>query len=311
MKKLEFKYYLTIIVFSVLSMFVFIQGTNKTFFYQLNFDQEKIVIIEELDQYQLKINSFMDLTLKIKGDEITKLDTAKQYMFKYLDKDEAYYFSFQNLLSEDNTLHIKNVVWHLSYPTIKSGVIQLHEVNLPFKEFPDKESILYISTKEDCAIKEGKMFRFLWDEKYSNVRFIGNSKDVLGYNFFDINGDLDQLDQYTDSSKILINILNTDLNEVEYSGRLSLVIDKIKKSNPNKNIFISTPLYKKEDKQFQLLLNRLLSLKITNNRVFIINLQEFYNLDDNNDCFIEYKMSNTCIKSLISFSKNKMNNINK
>ena len=306
MSKQEFKYYLLILSVGALSVFVFFKQTNKKFFYQLNFDQNKVKIIDELGSYQLKINSFMEMSLEGNLINNKKLTPSSQYMFNFKDEDEVYYFSYQKLSSNLKSFKLRQVVWHLAFPAKKSGEIELYEVKLPFKEFPKKRKILYLSTIEDCSIKEGKMFRYLWDKEYSDVKFVGDSRDVSGYNFFNISGNLSYLNEYLYSSDILINILNTESDEAVYINNIKAVLNKVKEYSLNKNIFIVTPIQRKPNQDNQLIKNKLLDLEKNHKQVVIIDLEEFYVLNENIECLNQYKMSNSCIESLISFIRNKM-----
>jgi len=305
MKKKEFKYYLVILVFSVFSVFIFLNKINSEYFYQLNFDKDKVEIKKKLGRFKLKIDSFM--TMSLQGDLVNKIKSSKQYMFRFKDSKEVYYFSFLNLSYDLKKCNLKSLVWHLRYPTRKNGEIELFEVQLPFKEFKNKQKVLYISTKHDCSVKEGKMFRYFWDKQYSDAKFIGNTNDVLGYSYFNINQELDNLGDYMSSSIILINILDLNIDQEEYLTRLLLIINRINTLCPDKKIFIATPLFRRNNSKFESLLTKLLNIE-ANNNVKIINLKKFYNTKYNRDCFNLYKMDDICILSLVNFIKKEIEN---
>jgi len=310
MKKQEFKYYIVISIISVLSIFVFRNDLRKIYFYQLNFDQDKAKVIKDLGNFNLKINAFMELSLS--GNVLTnnEFNASKQYMFKFKDDKEKYYFSFLSKEDSLDRFEVHNVVWHLGYPTKKNGAIELFEVKLPFKDFPNKNKLLYISTKEDCRTLEGGMIRFLWDKAYGDVRFVGNKSDVSAYSFFEVSEPINQVEQYIETSKILISILNTNLSEDDYINLLTYTVNQIATYDPDKTIYIVTPIFRKENKRFELLLNGLLELQNSHKQVTIINLKTFYQERRNGDCFKGYKMDDLCIKSLISFIKKRIESVN-
>lgn len=211
------KYFLLIFLLVVISSIDFASNFKKDSFYRLKYNMSELTLTKDLGEINIENIEYNAITIS----NIQNLDLVpkKHYRIKFLKDGAEYIFTFDSKKIRDGKINLIYVVWFFSEPIQNSGRAQIEEVKLK-REDKGYINIAMLTEEMGCCLMNGRSFRLKWNQVNQDLKFVGNKKDVYGYNYYGgKNFDSDEL------LRISPNLENADYYII-WTGRKSLASER-------------------------------------------------------------------------------------
>ena len=175
------KYILLLFLLVVINFIDFALNFKKDSFYRLKYDMSDLTLVKNLGEVNLDKIEYNAITLT--NFENLNLIPKKHYRIKFLEDGEEYIFTFDSKKSRDEKIDLIYVVWFFSEPIQHSGRVQIDEVKLK-REDKGSIKIAMLTEEMGCCLMNGRSFRLKWNQLNYDLKFIGDKKDVFGYNYY-------------------------------------------------------------------------------------------------------------------------------
>ena len=175
------KYILLLFLLVVINFIDFSSSFTKDSFYRLKYDMSDLILVKNLGEVSVDKIEYNSITLT----SVKNLDLIpkKHYRIKFLEDGEEYIFTFDSKKSRDGKIDLIYVVWFFSEPIQNSGKAQINEVKLK-REDKGTIKIAMLTEEMGCCLMNGRSFRLKWNQLNDDLKFIGDKKDVYGYNYY-------------------------------------------------------------------------------------------------------------------------------
>ncbi|RFN59161.1 SGNH/GDSL hydrolase family protein [Marixanthomonas ophiurae] len=245
MKKLiKYRY---IIVFGVLiciSILSFVFYLKDELFFRFKFNLSNTEVIDDIGKMYVYTTFYNKLILNNKTGK--ELKPKHHYRLTFKKSNKSYLFSFNNKEVSDS-LHLNYVVWYFKKPIEKEGYAHIEEVDLDRKE-KGQIKVAMLTEQMGCCLLTGKKFRYQWNKINPELNFVGNQKDVYGYEYYGgenltTKGILEQSKKIEQANIIVVwtgrNDWNMSANETVKN--ISETFKSLKKQTPTSRLILLYP----------------------------------------------------------------------
>lgn len=171
----------------------------------------------------------------------------KHYYNIEFEKGKSYNFTFDSQRIQNQNLILDYVVWLFAKPTETEGKAILREVHLP-REEKGTINIAFMSEDFGCCLMNGKKMRYEWNKINRDLRFVGNEKDVFGYEYYG-GSHRSTIGLISDSQNIKNNdavVLWTGRNDgnldpQESVKNIGTILKTLRQNNPDSKIVLLYP----------------------------------------------------------------------